>query len=150
MPAPEPAPAAGTPFAIEVRVYYQDTDAGGVVYHANYLNFLERARTEWLRQLGHGIGDMARAGHLFIVRRMQLRFLRPARLDERLRVSVAVERVGRAQITLLQQVCRDAEELVEASVNLACVDPVALRPVALPETLYAGLQPAEPLGEEPA
>ncbi len=128
-------------FGIDVRVYYQDTDAGGVVYHAHYLNFFERARTEWLRHRGYEVGPMAQAGHLFIVRRMQLRFVRPARLDERLRVTVAVERVGRAQITLLQRVAREAEDLVEASVNLACVDPCDFRPVALPEALYAELQP---------
>ncbi|MCC7546724.1 MAG: tol-pal system-associated acyl-CoA thioesterase [Burkholderiales bacterium] len=143
MPSPEARPAAGPEaFCIDLRVYYQDTDAGGVVYHANYLNFFERARTEWLRHLGYDLRAMAQAGHLFIVRRLELRFLRPALLDDRLRVSVEVEHVGRAQLTLRQRACRDAQDLVEASVNLACVEGGSFRPTALPGTLYAELAPS--------
>lgn len=133
------ADAASPAFGIDLRVYYQDTDAGGVVYHANYLNFFERARTEWLRHLGHDVAQMARSGHLFVARRMQLRFLRPAHLDDTLRVTVSLERLGRAQITLFQRVIRAAEVLVEASVNVACVDTQGFRPVALPAALYAEL-----------
>lgn len=140
MPPPEAVTDAGTPaFGIDLRVYYQDTDAGGVVYHAHYLNFFERARTEWLRHLGYDVAEMARRGHLFIVRRMQLRFLRPALLDDSLRVSVVLERLGRAQMTLLQRVTRASEDLVEASVNLAYVDPRGFRPVALPASLHGEL-----------
>ena len=110
-----------------------------MVDHAHYLNFFERARTEWLRHLGYDVAEMARRGHLFIVRRMQLRFLRPALLDDRLRVTVALERLGRAQMTLLQRVTRASEDLVEASVNLAYVDPRGFRPVALPASLHGEL-----------
>jgi len=142
MRVPEVRPASDRPvFGIDLRVYYHDTDAGGVVYHASYLNFFERARTEWLRALGYEVGRLAQAGCLFIVRRMQLRYLKPALLDDLLRISVEVERVGRAQITLLQRATRGAEELVEASVNLACVDPRAFRPIGLPEGLFARLVP---------
>jgi len=140
MPRPETVTDAGSPaFGIDLRVYYQDTDAGGVVYHANYLNFFERARTEWLRHLGYDVAQMARAGRLFVARRMELRFLRPAHLDDSLRVTVCLERLGRAQITLFQRVMRAAEVLVEASVNVACVDAQGFRPMALPQALYAEL-----------
>ena len=135
-----PEVRAGAPaFAIELRVYYADTDAGGVMYHATYLNFFERARTEWLRQLGFELPSMAHAGCMFIVRRMQLRFVRPALLDDLVRVSAEAVQLGRAQITVLQRVHRSAELLVEASVNLACVNPRSLRPTALPAPLHARL-----------
>ncbi|MCW5620737.1 MAG: tol-pal system-associated acyl-CoA thioesterase [Burkholderiales bacterium] len=142
MRLPEGHPGEAMPqFAIDLRVYYQDTDAGAVVYHATYLNFFERARTEWLRHLGFDLPRAAREGCLFIVRRMQLRFVRPAMLDDLVRVSVALEHLGRAQMTLQQRVTRATDELVEASVNLACVDPRSFRPVALPGALRACLSP---------
>ena len=132
---------AGAPaFAIDLRVYYADTDAGGVMYHANYLNFFERARTEWLRHLGFELPPMAHAGCMFIVRRMQLRFVRPALLDDLVHVSAQPVLLGRAQITVLQRVQRSAELLVEASVNLACVNPRSLRPTALPVPLHTRLE----------
>lgn len=139
-------------FGLPVRVYYQDTDAGGVVFHGTYLDYFERARTEWLRNLGFDIGVLAqRDGLLFIVRELRVAYARPALLDDLLEVTVGVERLGRAQFTLAQRVLRAGEALVHASVNLACVGSTSFRPVRVPEGLRAvlierGLHPVS--GEE--
>lgn len=127
-----------------MRVYFQDTDAGGVVFHATYLNFLERARTEWLRSLGIALGALA-AGEqmLFIVRRLQVDFRKPAKLDDLLQVGAKLANLGRAQITLKQQVARNDELLLDAQVNLACVSPGDWRPVPLPETIRNQLGPPQ-------
>ena len=119
-------------------MYYQDTDAGEVVYHGAYLNFFERARTEWLRHLGFDQpGLQQRFGVMFIVRSIEMKFVRPARLDDLLDVTVEVQRPGRAQVTLEQQVRRDRDTLVRAAVNLACVTSGGFRPHALPDELGA-------------
>ncbi|UCH46819.1 MAG: tol-pal system-associated acyl-CoA thioesterase [Betaproteobacteria bacterium] len=130
-------------FSIAIRVYFQDTDAGEVVYHGTYLNFLERARTEWLRHLGFEQHQLKRRfGVLFIVRGMELKFVRPARLDDLVDVSVAITQVGRAQVTLAQEVsCGDAT-LVRASVNLACVESGNFRPQPLPKEIGAAFSNA--------
>ncbi len=125
-------------FSIPIRVYFQDTDAGAVVYHGAYLNFLERARTEWLRHLGfeqHQIRQ--RFGVLFIVRGIEMKFVRPARLDDLVDVSVDVVRLGRAQVTLAQEVICDATTLVRANVNLACVASGNFQPQPLPKEIGA-------------
>jgi acyl-CoA thioester hydrolase len=123
-------------FSTAIRVYFQDTDAGEVVYHGAYLNFFERARTEWLRHLGFEQPDLqSRFGVMFIVRSVDMRFVRPARLDDLLDVTVDVLRPGRAQVTLAQEVRRDRETLVRAAVNLACVTSGNFRPHALPDEL---------------
>jgi acyl-CoA thioester hydrolase len=127
-------------FRLPVRVYYQDTDAGGVVFHAIYLNYFERARTEWLRDLGFDIGVLAqRDGVIFIVREFRVAYARPAQLDDLLEVTVGVEHIGRAQFTLAQQVLRGGEALVHAAVNLACVRSGSFRPVRVPEGLRTAL-----------
>lgn len=115
-------------------MYFQDTDAGEVVYHGTYLSFLERARTEWLRHLGFGQHQLKQQfGVLFIVRSIELKFIRPARLDDLVDVSVAITQLGRAQVTLAQEVsCHDAT-LVRASVNLACVASGNFRPQPVPK-----------------
>jgi acyl-CoA thioester hydrolase len=128
-------------FAIPVRVYFQDTDAGGVVFHGRYLDFFERARTEWLRSFGFDQPGLMRShGVLFIVRALDVAYLRPAVLDDTLLVSACIHRMGRAQITLRQDVMRGAETLVRGSVNLACVSTGDLRPVPLPEIVHARLR----------
>jgi len=138
VPSSQPAPAA---FALPVRVYYQDTDAGGVVFHAGYIEFLERARTEWLRNMGFSVRDLAqREQILFIVRELHVRYLKPAVLDDELSVSAAVEHLGFVSLTMEQRVLRGTELLVHASVNLACVSTVALKPIRVPEHLRAVLQ----------
>jgi len=127
---------AEIPYSIAIRVYFQDTDAGEVVYHGAYLNFLERARTEWLRQLGfEQLQILQRFGILFIVRNLEIKFMSPARLDDLVDVSVAVARLGRAQVTLTQEVSRDGSTLLRAMVNLACVASGNFRPQPLPEEI---------------
>jgi acyl-CoA thioester hydrolase len=125
-------------FRLPVRVYYQDTDAGGVVFHGTYLDYFERARTEWLRDLGFDIRALAeRERLLFIVRELRVSYARPAVLDDLLTVTVGVERLGRAQFTLAQRALRGEEELAHASVNLACVASGSFKPVRVPEALLA-------------
>jgi acyl-CoA thioester hydrolase len=148
MPRPErrrpSAPAAV--FSLPVRVYYQDTDAGGVVYHATYLDYFERARTEWLRRLGFDLRALGeRDGVLFIVRELRAAYARPALLDDLLAVTVGIEHVGRAQFTLGQQVLRDGQLLVQASVNLACVSSAGFRPARVPDALLERLGGADPV-----
>ncbi|HVV92802.1 MAG TPA: tol-pal system-associated acyl-CoA thioesterase [Hyphomicrobiales bacterium] len=124
---------------LPVRVYWEDTDAGGLVYHASYLRFLERGRTELLRTLGISQGSMLEAtGAAFVVRRMAIEFHRPARLDDLLAVETDVERLNRASLVLNQAVRRDGETLVEAVVTCACIR--AGKPVRLPEALAAALR----------
>ena len=131
------APAA---FALPVRVYYQDTDAGGVVFHGGYLSFFERARTEWLRQLGFDVRQLAEHdGVLFIVRELRMNYLRPAQVDDLLTVTAAIENLGRAQFTLDQRVLRGADLLVQGSVNLACVSVQGLKPARVPPRVHAAL-----------
>ncbi len=129
-------------FLWDVRVYYEDTDAGGVVYYANYLRFLERARTEWLRSLGFEQDAMIAAdGLLFAVRALHIDYLKPARFNELLQVSARVIQRGKASITMAQSIQRrvDALTLCTANVKLACLDAVSLRPKAMPDKLLACL-----------
>jgi acyl-CoA thioester hydrolase len=126
-------------------VYWEDTDAGGVVYHASYLRFLERARTEWLRALGFG-QDALRAGEgvVFVVRSMRLEFLRAARLDDELTVAVWLGERRRASLVMLQSIRRGETPLLEAEVKVACVAAADFRPRALPESLAARMIPVDP------
>ncbi len=123
-------------FLWPVRVYYEDTDGGGVVYYANYLRFLERARTEWLRALGFEQSELARRdGVLFVVRSAAVEYLKPSLFDDRLHISVEVVKVGAGQIEFSQRVRRDREVLVTASIRVACVDAGSFRPVRMPKAL---------------
>ncbi len=124
-------------YSLPIRVYFQDTDAGGVVYHASYVNFLERARTEWLRErCGYSnAGLMKEFGMVFVVRSLKLDYLRPALLDDLLAVSAEVKDIGRSRVTLDQRVMRGDEVLVEAEVHLVCVTVDGFKPVAVPDVL---------------
>jgi acyl-CoA thioester hydrolase len=124
-------------FSLPVRVYFQDTDAGGVVYHASYVNFLERARTEWLRErCGYSnAGLMKEFGVVFVVRTLSLDYLRPALLDDLLAVTAHVKETGRSRVVLRQDVMRGEERLVEAEVQLVCVAVDGFKPVSVPEVL---------------
>ncbi len=123
-------------FSWPVRVYYQDTDAGGVVYHSNYVNFMERARTEWLRTFGYSnAGMMKELGVMFVVRSVKLDYLRPAQLDDLLEVTALIKEVGRSRVTLTQTVMRGEELLTEGEVHLVCVDVQTFKPVSVPEIL---------------
>jgi acyl-CoA thioester hydrolase len=121
------------PFSIPIRVYYEDTDSGGVVYHSNYLNFMERARTEWLRALGYEQDELLREhGVIFAVSTINLAFHKPARFNELLAVTVALDRRGAASLTLKQQVRRADVLLASAEVRIACIDAQRFVPVAIP------------------
>lgn len=128
-----------TPFTIPVRVYWEDTDAGGVVYHASYLRFLERARTDWLRAIGIDQSALLRdERRQFAVVEASIRYHRPARFDDLLQVSVRVEERRGASFILKQEIRRevaDGELLISATVRAACLDSDTLRPRPLPVTL---------------
>ena len=130
-------------FSWPVRVYYEDTDTGGVVYYANYLRFMERARTEFLRQLGVNQEELrAHQSVVFAVRSAQVEFLQPARLDDALTVSARIVELRRASLVFAQEILRVGNEgaICTAQVRVACVDAAALRPRAIPETLMQELK----------
>ena len=127
-----------TAFRLRLRVYWEDTDGAGIVYYANYLKFLERARTEWLRALGFGQSELAgQHGLVFVVRSVAVEFLRPARLDDELAVTVNRPRLGASTVDLDQFVERGKERLVSAGVKLACVRIAAFQPARIPRALRA-------------
>ena len=129
-----------TTFSVPVRVYYEDTDSGGVVYHSNYLNFMERARTEWLRALGFEQDELLREyGVLFAVSAVSVAFHKPARFNELLAVTVALDRRGAASLTLKQEVRRGDELLASAEVRIACLDAQRFVPVAIPARVAASV-----------
>ena len=124
------------PFAWPVRVYYEDTDVGGVVYYANYLKFMERARTEWLRALGFELSAMAHEHHChFVAQRAEVDFVRPARLDDQLVATVALARAGHARLVLEQDVLKDGQRLAGGKVTLACITTDTWRPTPMPAAL---------------
>jgi len=119
-----------------VRIYYQDTDAGGVVYHASYLNFLERARYEWLRELGFTVDTMIRSHKMiFLIRSLGIEYFKPALLDDLLDITVQVVDIGRSRITLQQQILREQGTLASATVHAVCVGAETLKPVSIPASL---------------
>ncbi|MGC9162003.1 MAG: tol-pal system-associated acyl-CoA thioesterase [Thiomonas sp.] len=129
-------------FRWPVRVYWEDTDAGGIVYYANYLKFFERARTEWLRSLGLAQSELAAsAGVMFVVAEVQLRYAAAARLDDMLQIQLQVSDIGSASLTVVQQAWRcDAQDapallLCDASVRVGCVTAASLRPARIPPDL---------------
>ena len=131
----------GRPFAIEVRVYYQDTDAGGVVFHAQYLAFMERARTELLNQAGIDLSRLSDERRvMFMVHELSARFHQPAGLNDLVSVSAEVVKMGRASVVFRQRVERGQALLVEAEVTLAVVDRVRMRPARMPEELKKALE----------
>jgi acyl-CoA thioester hydrolase len=123
-------------FTLPVRVYFQDTDAGGVVYHASYVNFMERARTEWLRGFGFtNAGLMKELGVVFVVRSLKLDYLRPALLDDLLDVGVHLKDIGRSRVTLHQVMKRGDEVLVEGEIHLVSIALDTFKPVSVPDVL---------------
>jgi acyl-CoA thioester hydrolase len=123
-------------FSLPVRVYYQDTDAGGVVYHSNYLNFMERARYEWLREMGFDIHSLVEVNKaIFMIRSLSIEYFKPALLDDLLQVSVQVKALGRSRLTLCQEVLRGQTLLAGAVVNAVCVGIDTLKPVSVPSPL---------------
>jgi len=130
-----------TSFDFPVRVYYEDTDAGGVVYFANYLRFMERARTEWLRQLGFDQSALRdQQGILFVVRGVEATYHRPARLDDALTVQSRLVSLSRVALRFEQVIERGGETLVSGSSDVICVGATSLRPARMPEPLMHVLQ----------
>jgi acyl-CoA thioester hydrolase len=126
-----------------IRVYWEDTDAGGVVYYANYLKFMERARSEWLRAFGFEQDALRdEAGVVFVVRRVEIDYLSPARFNDQLDVAVSLNEVGRASLGVKQTLKRGATRLVSAQVSLACVDAVRFKPVRIPASILQSLAQA--------
>ena len=134
------------PFYWPLRIYWEDTDAGGIVFYANYLKFFERARTEWLRSLGieqHSLREQT--GGMFIVSESQVRYLQPARLDDELIVTAALADKGRASMMIRQQAFLKSAAapklLAEASIRIGWVDATSLKPTRLPSSILDSLEP---------
>ena len=123
-------------FTLPVRIYYQDTDAGGVVYHSTYLDFMERARYEWLRELGFDVHSLIQTHKvIFMIRSLNIEYFKPALLDDLLQVAVQPLELGRSRIALSQHVLRGAVTLVSATVHAVCVGADSLKPVSVPVPL---------------
>lgn len=131
-------------FSWPTRIYWEDTDAGGVVYHARYVAFMERARTEWMRALGFG-QERTRTDHglVFAVRAMSMDFLKPARLDDALEVTATLVQCKRASMVFDQRVCRGDETLLTAQVRIAALDASTFKPRGMDDVLLAALKPYE-------
>ena len=135
-------------FTIPVRIYYEDTDSGGVVYYANYLKYLERCRTEWLREIGHDQADLLRdPGIAFVVRSVSLEYLKPARLDDLLSVGLEVEKITKSQIFFRQHVRRQNQtvdggwdELLSGKVQIICVNASLMKITSIPALLRTKLE----------
>ena len=129
-------------FEFPVRVYWEDTDAGGIVFYANYLKFFERARTEWLRSLGLAQSALREeTGGMFVVSETQVRYLQPARLDDQLQVTARLEESGRASLAILQQAfAEDGRLLAEGRIRIGWVDAASLRPARIPPAVLQALQ----------
>ena len=131
------------PFTWPVRVYWEDTDAGGIVFYANYLKFFERARTEWLRSLGvgqHGLREQT--GGMFIVLETHVRYAKPARLDDELLVTAAVKEWGRASLIMTQQALDASGHglLCEGTIRIGWVDALRLQPARIPPVILEALK----------
>jgi acyl-CoA thioester hydrolase len=134
-------PGAETGCTWPIRVYYEDTDAGGIVFYANYLKFFERARTEWLRACGVDQNRLAdETGAIFIVRSTAVDYRAPARLDDIVNVVSRIERLGKASVDFAQEAWRNDTLLATGTIRVGCVDRVALRPAAIPPLVLAALR----------
>ncbi len=127
-----------TVFSIPVRVYYEDTDAGGVVYYANYLRFMERARTEWLRALGFDQNELSNSQSVvFAVRSVRADYLRPARLNDMLEITAALDRIGSASLMFAQEVRRNGEVICAGEIKVACLDSQGFFPKPIPPSVLS-------------
>lgn len=129
---------------LDIRVYYEDTDAGGVMYYANYLKFFERGRTEWLRRLGVNQSELAAKEHrLFVIKKVEIQYRKPARLDDLLVIHSQITRLGRASIHFDQSAFCGGELLCESSIQVGCVDANTFRPAGLTHELRTLLEKAQ-------
>ncbi len=123
-------------FSFPVRIYFEDTDSGGVVYHANYLKFMERARTEWLRSVGIDQHHLKYHAHImFVVHRIDIQYKLPARFNDDLVVKTELLGIGSSKIEFRQMIYRSEETLVDAHVDIACIDSEKFKPVRIPSTI---------------
>ena len=124
-------------FLWPIRIYYEDTDAGGVVYHANYIKFMERARTEWLRSIGINQNELRdNHGVIFAILSVHVDYFLPAKFDDDLKVSSSVIKKGKASISIEQEVIRDAQVLCKGSIKVGTLDSINFKPKAMPEYVY--------------
>ena len=124
-----------------VRIYYEDTDAGGVVFYANYLKFFERARTEMLRTKGYQLDELhATLGILFVVRSVQVEYLKPARFNDLLNVSSELSEIKKTRLIFTQVISKAELELCHAEICVACIEAETMRPTAIPSTLLEQLK----------
>jgi len=123
-------------FSLPVRIYFEDTDSSGVVYHSNYLKFMERARTEWLRSIGIDQRHLKQDNHImFVVHRIDIQFKLPARFNDDLIVKSELRDIGSSKIEFRQMIYRNDEMLIDASVDIACIDSEKFKPVRIPPTI---------------
>jgi acyl-CoA thioester hydrolase len=138
-------------FSWPARVYWEDTDGGGVVYYANYLKYLERARSEWLRSLGFAQSQLVKdPGVIFVVTNVNIDYRRPARLDDSLVITCEYLPEGAASMSFAQAILRGDEVLIEGTVRVACLDSQSFRPKRVPPALASALAANESLVKEPA
>jgi 4-hydroxybenzoyl-CoA thioesterase len=123
-------------FSIPLRVYIEDTDAGGIVYYVNYLKYMERSRTEFLRSLGYHKPAILDGGLLLVVHAAQINYRRSARLDDQLHITAQIEKLARTYVEFKQQVLRGEELLCEGVIRIACVDVATMKPNAIPVDMH--------------
>lgn len=128
-------------FSLPIRIYFEDTDSGGVVYHSNYLKFMERARTEWLSALGIDQRHLKQDKHImFVVHRIDIQYKLPARFNDNLIVKSALKDIGSSKIEFRQMIYRENEMLIDASVDVACIDSEKFKPVRIPPTIKQAME----------
>ena len=130
---------ATKPFQWPVRVYYEDTDAGGIVYYVNYLKFMERARTEFLRHIGYDHAQMIQQGTMFVIYSSQIDYKAPAYLDDQLQVVTSVKALKRTHLTFRQQIFCDGKLLTDATIKGACVTKSTMKPRSIPVEMVEAL-----------
>jgi acyl-CoA thioester hydrolase len=139
--------ASVTQFTWPIRVYYEDTDSGGVVYHSNYLNFMERARTEWLRALGFEQTQLKdQHGLIIVIHSLSMQFKKPAYFNDMLAVNCELSELGRSSLVMQQSISRDGLVLIEAQVKAAFVDAVSFKPIGVPAEMRHKIQLEKPQG----
>ena len=130
-------------FSLDLRVYIEDTDAGGIVYYVNYLKFMERARTEYMRSLGFGKDYIFNHDLMFVVRDVVVQYLRPATLDDELVATAAIRQLKGASMVMYQRVERGGEVLAQGEMTIACVDRAGVKPRRMPADMVAALRAAQ-------
>jgi tol-pal system-associated acyl-CoA thioesterase len=133
----------GGEFSLDLRVYIEDTDAGGIVYYVNYLKFMERARTEFMRRLGFGKNYIFNRDLMFVVRDVKVQYLRPATLDDELVATAAIREVRGASMVMHQRVERGEQVLAQGELTIACVDRTGVQPRRMPADMVSKLRAAQ-------